>query len=194
MTTPLPHEQRIAELEQRIAFLEGLVFRQERQAGIAPPVQLKRYKTDTDGAYPTGYANTFDLKATDGAWTRTAGDQAITETDRDSVIQVTGHCMNEANAVENTILPGFEILGADGKVYVYLFNYATLWRFTLNEDMGATTADEATADLLDLAGNDTTHDVTVYDRIGMFDSMLNTDAGFCIEQGGEYHVIQAECP
>ena len=91
-------------------------------------------------------------------------------------------------------MPFFEVEGDDGKTFVFIMDYATLWRFTLNENMGATTANEATADLIDLGGNNTTSDVTVYDRLGIFSSMQNLDAGFCVKQGGEYHVVQAECP
>ena len=60
--------------------------------------------------------------------------------------------------------------------------------------MGATTAGQASADRLDLLGNDTGVDITVLDGLGIFSSMQNLDAGICLKQGGQYHVIQAECP
>lgn len=194
MTIPLPHERRIADLERQVSELKQLVFQQQRQPVLTPPVQMARVKTTKTTTYPTGHANTFEIVPVDGSWTRTEGDQTVTDTVRDSVPLGKAHCTNEANVIENTILPAFHLVGDDGKNFWYLLNFATLWRFTLNEAMGATTANEATADLIDLAGTDTTENITVYDRLAIFSSLTDTTAGFCIEQGGEYHVIQAVCP
>ena len=74
-----------------------------------------------------------------------------------------------------------------------------LWLFTLNEDMGESTAGEAAADLLGLDGTDMLKDVTVTDPHDIFSTLVDTGAGVCVEQldvGGTryYIVIQAECP
>lgn len=79
----------------------------------------------------------------------------------------------------------YEIVGPGGG--------STLWRFTLNEDMGATTTNEGAADLLEMDGTDTTDDVTVLDPLAIFSTLVDTDAGLCIEQDGMYYVIQAPC-
>ena len=75
-----------------------------------------------------------------------------------------------------------------------------LCQFTLNEDFGATTANYAAADLLQLDGTDTGLDVNVYDGRAQFATYINdTDGGWCIEQldvDGErfFVVIQGDCP
>lgn len=69
-----------------------------------------------------------------------------------------------------------------------------LYRFTLNENMGATTANQADADLLEMDGTDTNLDVDILDPVAIFSSLTNGDAGICYKQSGNYYVIQAECP
>ena len=77
---------------------------------------------------------------------------------------------------------------------------ARLWRFTLNEDFGDTTANYASADLLELDGTDTGIDVNVYDGLAIFASGLEDgDAGWCLEQinldGKRFFVVvQGVCP
>jgi len=70
--------------------------------------------------------------------------------------------------------------------------HSRLWRFTLNEDMGDTTSNEAAADLVSLDGTDTSKDVTVLDPLDLYGGLVNTDAGFCFEQldvDGERHFV-----
>mgnify|MGYP000504183545 CR=1 FL=1 len=69
-----------------------------------------------------------------------------------------------------------------------------LYRFTLNENMGATTANQADADLLEMDGTDTNIDVDILDPVAIFSSLTSGDAGLCYKQAGNYYVIQAECP
>ncbi len=71
---------------------------------------------------------------------------------------------------------------------------ATLWRFTLNENMGATTTNEGEADILHMDGTDTGKDLNVIDRLAIFSSLTSGTAGLCLEQGGEFHIIQSGCP
>ena len=54
-----------------------------------------------------------------------------------------------------------------------------LWRFTLNADISSGTA---SADLLELGGDDTNLDVTVTDANGRYAGLKNTCAGLCVEQ------------
>lgn len=68
-----------------------------------------------------------------------------------------------------------------------------LYRFTLNENMGATTANEAAADILEMNGTDTGTDAAVKDPLAIFDTLENGDPGLCLLQGGIYYVIQAPC-
>ncbi len=194
MTTKPPLHRRVADLERQVERLETLHRGGQRAVAKTDAVQLKRVQTTKTTSYPTGYANTFEVVTTDGAWTRTEGNQALTDTARKGTPQFKGRTAEATNVVEDTVLPGFVLLGADGKSYFYLLDFATAWRFTLNEDMGATTAGQASADRLDLLGNDTGVDITVLDGLGIFSSMQNLDAGICLKQGGQYHVIQAECP
>jgi len=70
---------------------------------------------------------------------------------------------------------------------------AKLFRFTLNEDMGATTSGEAAADILQLDGTDTNTDANVQDTLGIFNTLVDTDPGYCIKQGSLYYIIQAPC-
>jgi hypothetical protein len=71
---------------------------------------------------------------------------------------------------------------------------ARLYRFTLNEDMGASTSLQADADILKVDGTDTGTDADVLDPLNIFESLENGDPGFCIKQSGSYYVIQAPCP
>jgi len=57
-----------------------------------------------------------------------------------------------------------------------------LWLFTLTEDMGATTTDEASADLSSLDDTDTSQDITVVDPLSQSSDLLSGDSGQCIEQ------------
>jgi len=74
--------------------------------------------------------------------------------------------------------------------------HARLWRCTLNENMGATTAGQASADLLQLDGTDTALDVTVKDPLSGCETAGNGDALFCFEQldmdGTRYFVVLCE--
>lgn len=69
-----------------------------------------------------------------------------------------------------------------------------LYRFTLNEDMGATTANLAEGDVLEMDGTDTTVDASIRDPVGIFASLLNGARGLALAQCGRYYVIQSICP
>ena len=93
---------------------------------------------------------------------------------------------------------GFVVVGSEGgniRIHPkFGGGGATLWRATLNENMGATTTNQADADLLEMGGTDTTDDVDVKDPLGIFSDLENTNACLVLEQDGEYFVIQAPCP
>ncbi len=69
----------------------------------------------------------------------------------------------------------------------------SLWRFTLNEDMGATTANQAAADQLKLDGTDTGTDITVLDPAGLWDTALNGATGLAIKHQGRDKFYIVEC-
>lgn len=76
---------------------------------------------------------------------------------------------------------------------------ARLWVAQLNEDLGATTALHADADLCDLEKVDTNLDVDIYDPLDIFSDFLDAD-DYCyvLEQinitGDRYFIIiQAPC-
>lgn len=69
-----------------------------------------------------------------------------------------------------------------------------LYRFTLNENMGATTANKGDADILEMDGTDTGTDADVEDPEAVFSTLLNNDTGLCLLQDGAYYIIQAPCP
>ena len=69
-----------------------------------------------------------------------------------------------------------------------------LFRFTLNEDMGATTANKGDADILQMDGTDTGIDADVEDPLAIFATLESGDPGLCLKQGGSYYIIQAPCP
>lgn len=71
---------------------------------------------------------------------------------------------------------------------------ARLYRYTLNEGWGDTTADEATCDILELDGTDTNEDSIVKDPDGIFATLESGDPGWCFKQDGVYYAIQAPCP
>lgn len=67
-----------------------------------------------------------------------------------------------------------------------------LWRFTINESLADGTA---SSDILTMSGSDTGFDAVVNDPLGVFDTLTDTDdAGYCLEQDGEFYAIQAPCP
>lgn len=59
---------------------------------------------------------------------------------------------------------------------------ACLWICTLIEDMGATTAGQASASLIDIDETDTEQSVTVLDPLGMASWMASGDQAYCLEQ------------
>lgn len=69
-----------------------------------------------------------------------------------------------------------------------------LYRFTMNENWGATTAGAADSDILEMDGTDTTIDDDVLDPLGIFSSLTSGSAGICFFQDGKYYAIQAPCP
>lgn len=76
---------------------------------------------------------------------------------------------------------------------------ARLWRATLNEAFGDTTAHVAAADLLSIAGADTLLDISLYDPLDVFASLAGTEGLYCFEQidvdGARYFVpLQSPCP
>jgi hypothetical protein len=76
---------------------------------------------------------------------------------------------------------------------------ARLWRATLNEAFGATTAHVAAADLLSIVGTDTGLDISLFDPLDVFSS-LATGAGLyvCeqIDVDGTRRIVplQSPCP
>ena len=76
---------------------------------------------------------------------------------------------------------------------------ARLWRATLNEAFGDTTAHVANADLLSIGGTDTLLDVSLYDPLDVFAVLAGTEGLYCFEQidldGARYFVpLQTPCP
>ena len=69
-----------------------------------------------------------------------------------------------------------------------------LFRFTMNENWGATTAGAADSDILEMDGTDTGIDADVLDPLGTFSTLTSGSAGLCIRQDGKYYAIQAPCP
>lgn len=59
---------------------------------------------------------------------------------------------------------------------------ARLWRATLNEAFGDTTAHVAASDLLSISGTDTLLDVSLYDPLDVFDMLATDDAIYVLEQ------------
>jgi len=93
---------------------------------------------------------------------------------------------------------GFLVLGGavGGRVQVIKVSQAdTFWQFTLTEAMGATTANQAAATLLDVDGVSTGQTITAKDTTvsQMFSVLTNASNGWCFKQQGEYRIIQAEC-
>jgi len=93
----------------------------------------------------------------------------------------------------------------DGKVINWMLaggatsaGTATLWLFSLNENMGATTVKLAAADKLNIDNTDTDEDIEVEDPLNLFSALQSGAVGFCIEQyigdTAHYIIIQAACP
>lgn len=82
----------------------------------------------------------------------------------------------------------FEGGGFDGPIY------PVFYRFTLNENMGATTTNKGDADILYMSGEDTGFDADVEDPLSIFSTLLTDDTGICVCQHGRFWIIQAPCP
>jgi hypothetical protein len=59
---------------------------------------------------------------------------------------------------------------------------ARLWRATLNEAFGDTTAHVAAADLLSLSGGDTGLDISLFDPLDIFSILVGSEGLYCAEQ------------
>jgi hypothetical protein len=59
---------------------------------------------------------------------------------------------------------------------------ARLWRATLNEAFGATTAHVAAADLLSIVGTDTGLDISLFDPLDMHTALATDDGLYALEQ------------
>jgi len=76
---------------------------------------------------------------------------------------------------------------------------ARLWRATLNEAFGATTAHVAAADLLSISGTDMGLDVSLFDPLDVFSILAGTEGLYVLEQvdvdGTRRFVpMQTSCP
>lgn len=76
---------------------------------------------------------------------------------------------------------------------------ATLWRATLNEAFGATTAHYAAADLLGINGMDTGRDIQLYDPLDVFSALAGIEGLYVFEQLGSdgktyWMAMQSPCP
>jgi len=75
---------------------------------------------------------------------------------------------------------------------VHALGQSTLWRYTANENMGASTSNECEVDLLFLDGTDTTSDVDLLDKLVIGAEIRDGDAGYCVEQGGEFFPVSVD--
>lgn len=124
-----------------------------------------------------GYKNTGTITGGD-RWRPTAGQWYLTQDDS-GIFVAAG-----ADDVEDDVLRVMEIGGSGNR----------LFRFTMNENWGATTAGAADSDILEMDGTDTTIDDDVLDPLGIFSTLTSGSAGLCIRQDGKYYAIQAPCP
>lgn len=69
----------------------------------------------------------------------------------------------------------------------------TLWRYKLKEAFGATTENQAEADLLGMDAADSGVDAMILDPLEMFSDQAALDAGFCMQVGGSFFALQAPC-
>jgi hypothetical protein len=84
---------------------------------------------------------------------------------------------------------------ADGKLYVVQGGGgAALYKFVLTEDMGATTPDEAAGTITKPDGSGS-ESATLKDHpAGIFSILVSGREGWALKAGGEYWIIQANCP
>lgn len=143
---------------------------------VLDPVFLAYWKEDGAGTPLAG----SEIGAKAGEWFLTAAADGFSVKSFDSSQAYYVSATEQALLVERTGGSG----GA-GK---------TLYRFTLNEDMGNTTANQADADILEMDGTDTLTDGDVLDPLGIFSVLENGDAGICVLSDDIYYVIQAPCP
>jgi len=144
--------------------------------GIAP-VEVDGYGLAHDGP--------LVRMLTDGS-TVTCGDSWQPDVGEFSVIP--GGSMFSAvgeDDIETNIMRAFILSGGGMATGV------TFWRFTLNSNWVAGTAD---ADILEMDGTDTGLDDDVRDPLGIFSTLEAGDPGICFLQDGVYYAIQAFCP
>lgn len=84
--------------------------------------------------------------------------------------------------------------GETGYAVIRLGVRQPVWRCTLKEAVGASTAGQASVDLIDLEGTDTGVDVDMLDPDGELDDLSASDPAWCMEAGGKFYALNAACP
>lgn len=142
----------------------------------------REVETDGEGVAQSppvmrGYKNTGTITGGE-RWAPTSGQWYLTR-DNAGIFIAAG-----ADNVDDDVLRVMEIGGSGGRLY----------RFTMNENWGATTAGAADSDILEMDGTDTTIDDDVLDPLSIFSSLTSGSSGICVHQDGKYYAIQAPCP
>lgn len=94
------------------------------------------------------------------------------------------------------ILSSIDSTGEQDVVVLFESTGIAIYRYTLTEDMGATTPQQASCTIYTIDGNDVTEhatDETVYDPWPVFDGGESGQSGPCIKQGGKYYTVNLSC-
>lgn len=109
----------------------------------------------------------------------------------DTHVDIVGGALVSGTYGRGLILSPPEDTGKPGLILIGNSTGIRFYRFTLNEAWDAGVAD---ADILEMDGTDTGIDADINDPLGIFDTLGDTDAGYCFLQDGNYYAIQAPCP
>jgi len=168
-----------------------------RQAIVAATRHVRLARTTTSGTYPSTPCDTYEIVFLDGTFTESAGDQTPTYTERSASPQAIAYDIRSDGLIpEDTEVL---VLEQNGKWWIVArATLAQIVRVTLDEDMGASTAGQATATVVDyFLGKDPADgsgDIIVHDRMSLFARSLSGAKGIAVydDRSDEYLLIDCQ--
>lgn len=175
-------------------------------AAYTPPVQGKRKHmngnmlvlvttTITAASYNSTNGN-LELGKGQGTlqqWFNSSGTDVTQKVPRSATIDVYNAGTSEVAAGAEAYV-WCERNQQDGKVYVQLGGGGDeLYAFTLTEDMGATTAGEASATVSKPDGSGSGTQTVKDHPAGIFAELKTSNTGWVIKVGSDYWIIQSDC-
>jgi hypothetical protein len=199
--------QQVYELQMQLGAYAAAMPTQRRQTRLGRIAKTVSDSSDTASGFTNGYpdpgtANTFKIRFVDFEYPLQMGLHPSTSTERgdsEAAYDAIAFSLSGQWVPEGSFLMCHRYVskGDRSQQGEWYFDHpgVSMWRFTLNEDMGATTSNQGNASIRTMAGEDTGFNANIVDDPDpTFSSLASGDKGYAFLQGGTFYVYQAPCP